>query len=163
MRLTLRLLVLLHLLSLLDVSLLELLRLLLMPLFHLLPSRCISLLPIQFLMFSVLLLLQSLPFAFLLPDQFILLVLVSPVHSRVAGVRHHRPFPRRQVSRMDRRIHTRRIIFRAHPMILRPFRRRMHGSRLSGAHNSAVPEIARPRRCRNGRRAVVYRCPQLSI
>jgi hypothetical protein len=66
---------------LLDVSLLELLRLLLMPLFHLLPSRCISLLPIQFLVFSVLLLLQSLPIAFLLPDQLILLVLVSPTAS----------------------------------------------------------------------------------
>jgi hypothetical protein len=53
------------------------------------------LLSIQFLMLSVLLLLQSLPFTFLLPDQFILLVLVSPVHSRVAGVRNRRPFPRR--------------------------------------------------------------------
>src|SRR5690348_6521133 len=116
-------------------------------------------------MLSVLLLLQPLAIAFLLPDQFILLVLVSSVHSRVPGVRNRRPFPRRQVSRMDRWIHALRIIFRAHRMstILRPFWRRMHGSRFSGAHNSAVPEITRPRRCGNRRGAVVYGCSQLSI
>lgn len=91
-------------------SLLQLLRLLLVPLLHLLLSRFISMLLGQALMFLILLLLEFLPFLFLLREYLFLLLLVLPVQLWVACI--WRTGSRRggKVVRMDGRAGSRNVV-----------------------------------------------------
>ena len=84
--------------------LLQLLRLLLVPLLYLLLSRVISMLLGQALMFLILLLLEFLPFLFLLREYLFLLLLVLLVHLRVACISSAGSRRGGKVARMDGRV-----------------------------------------------------------
>ena len=70
----------------LDVSLLQLLSLLLMPLFDLLPSAFIGILLRHLLMLPLLLLLEFLPLLILLGEQLLLLLLILAVAAGVPSI-----------------------------------------------------------------------------
>jgi len=147
----------LHVLLLLDVSLLQLLCLLLVPLLYLLPSRPIGVLARHLLVILFLPLLESLPLLILSHKQLLLLLLVFPIHGCVSTIWRSQAFSRWKVVGMDHVTRTRYIVRRTRNR--RTFKT-IDGSIsrpcLLGWYYSALVKCSRPGSCSDPWLAVVY-------
>src|SRR5450432_3838896 len=149
---------LLYSLLLLNVSLLQLLRLLLVTLLHALFRGGVRILLRQLLVLLILPLLQLLPFLILFGIHLFLLLLIFLVHLRIARVWRSRPFVPRQIVWMHHSVP-------GFPRVAATIRRRLitPACFLRRHHRRAVVERARTLGRRNGRLALIHRRAQLPV
>jgi hypothetical protein len=136
-----RLLFFLYVLLLLHVSLLQLLRLLLVPLLHLLPLLLAGILVFQLLVFLLLLLLQVLPLLLLFRKEFVLLLLEFLVAVGIARVGLRHVFHRGKLAGVRERFPTATALS-ARSLASSISRRMIRAACFSGVHNIVTREFA---------------------